>query len=948
MVAILLRIFLRLALAVRYRVKLRGIDAIARRGTGGILFLPNHPALVDPLIVISHLHARFRPRPLADRDQVNVPVIRYLARKIGVIPLPDIKVHGPAVRPEVEAAQRTCIETLKGGGNVLLYPSGHIYRTRHEDLRGNSGALELIRQVPGCRVVLVRTRGLWGSALSLAGGEYPNLGRLAPRLLAALARNYFLGLPRRRVTLEFWEPPDLPRDADRHTFNRFLEAYYNADAPPNTYVAYDFNARPAVKHLPDPQLARDPGAAAHVPPAVRERVLGHLREASGLTSIRDTDRLAHELGLDSLVRAEVLLWLAQEFGITEQDGDAVQTVSDLLLAACGQAIVTRPTPLKPPPKRWFMNPRSAERSAVATPARATSRSKRAATNPSPSQGEGRVGVSADDHAVTGDRPSPYPLPGREGSSPPRAASAATTTGDRVRLTCPPGETITAAFLAAAQRHPDRVIIADQASGARSYRDVITAILVLQPLIAELRGTHVGIMLPASVGATVVYWATLFAGKVPLLVNWTTGARNVKHALDVAGVRCVLTAGQLVARLEQQGVDLAPYREQLVLLEDLRKRVTLVAKLAALVRSYADWSPLRRARVADTAAILVTSGSESLPKLVPLSHTNVLTNIRDVLEIEPLYASDRMIGFLPPFHSFGLTVTVIAPPLMNLPVVYHTNPTEALLIARLIHAYRVSIVLGTPTFLSGILRATPDNRLLGSLRLAITGAEKCPEATYAALAAKCPQATVLEGYGITECAPIVACNTSVHTRPGTIGRVLPSVEYALVDVETDAPAAPGRQGMLLVRGPSIFGGYLGDDVASPFVTHAGQTWYRTGDLVTEDDDGVLTFRGRLKRFVKIGGEMVSLPAIEAALLPHHGQPDDEGPPLAVVATQDETRPDIVLFATRPVDRAAANQQLRAAGLSPLHNISSVRQVDTLPLLGNGKTDYRALEAQMKPV
>lgn len=889
MVAILLRTFLRLALLPRYRVTLRGIDTIARRGTGGILFLPNHPALVDPLIVVSHLHARFRPRPLADRDQVNVPVIRYLARKIGVIPLPDIKVHGPGVRAEVEAAQRTCVETLRGGGNVLLYPSGHIYRTRYEDLRGNSGALDLIQQVPGCRVVLVRSRGLWGSALSLASGEYPNLGRLAPRLLAALARNYILGLPRRHVTLEFWEPPDLPRDADRHTFNGFLEQYYNADAPPNTYVAYDFNARPAVKHLPDPQLARDPGAAAHVPPAVRERVLGHLREASGLASIHDTDRLAQELGLDSLARAELLLWLAQEFGITEQDGDAVQTVSDLLLAACGQAIITRPTPLKPPPKRWFMNPSTTGRS---------------------------------------------------------AASATILAGDRVRLTCPPGEKITDAFVAAAQQHPDRVIIADQASGARSYRDLIMAILVLQPLIAELRGTNIGIMLPASVGATVVYWATLFAGKVPLLVNWTTGARNVKHALDVAGVRCVLTAGQLVARLEQQGVDLAPYREQLVLLEDLRKRVTPAAKLAALARSYADWSPLRRARVADTAAILVTSGSENLPKAVPLSHANVLTNIRDVLEIEPLYASDRMIGFLPPFHSFGLTVTVIAPPLMNLPVVYHTNPTEALLIARLIHAYRVSLILGTPTFLSGILRATPDNRLLSSLRLAITGAEKCPEATYAALAAKCPQATVLEGYGITECSPIVACNTSAHTHPGTIGRVLPSVEYALVDVETNAPAAPGQQGMLLVRGPSIFGGYLGDDVASPFVTHAGQAWYRTGDLVTEDADGVLTFRGRLKRFVKIGGEMVSLPAIEAALLPHYGQPDDEGPPLAVVATQDETRPDIVLFATRSIDRAAANQQLRAAGLSPLHNISSVRQIDTLPLLGNGKTDYRALEAQLK--
>jgi len=285
--------------------------------------------------------------------------------------------------------------------------------------------------------------------------------------------------------------------------------------------------------------------------------------------------------------------------------------------------------------------------------------------------------------------------------------------------------------------------------------------------------------------------------------------------------------------------------------------------------------------------------------------------------------------------------VVAPAAIGLPIVYHANPTEALTLARVMDAYRATIMLGTPTFLGGILRAAPDPALLSSLRVVVTGAEKCPERTYAALARACPRATVLEGYGITECSPIVAANRMEKPVPGTVGKVLPSLEYALVDPETGQPTPVGERGLLLVRGPSVFGGYLGDGVASPFVEHDGKQWYQTGDLLSADADGVLTFRGRLKRFVKIGGEMISLPAIEAALAPHFAATGDEAPTIAVVATADETRPELLLFTTRSAERAAVNQHIRAAGLSPLHNISDVVRIDEIPLLGNGKTDYRAL-------
>ena len=206
--------------------------------------------------------------------------------------------------------------------------------------------------------------------------------------------------------------------------------------------------------------------------------------------------------------------------------------------------------------------------------------------------------------------------------------------------------------------------------------------------------------------------------------------------------------------------------------------------------------------------------------------------------------------------------------------------------------------------------------------------------------------MLEGYGITEGSPIVALNDEDHPQPGTIGRIMPSLRYLLQNVETGQPAAPGTTGMLLLRGPSIFDGYLGD-APSPFVEIDGQSWYRTGDLVSQDDNGVLTFRGRLKRFVKIGGEMVSLPAIEAVLqqLPGTEHDDHDGPTLAVVAMENQERPELVLFTTHPLEREAINAGLRDAGLSGLHNIRRVVQLDAIPTLGTGKTDYRALQSRL---
>jgi long-chain-fatty-acid--[acyl-carrier-protein] ligase len=466
------------------------------------------------------------------------------------------------------------------------------------------------------------------------------------------------------------------------------------------------------------------------------------------------------------------------------------------------------------------------------------------------------------------------------------------------------------------------------------------------VLREIEGDCVGIMLPASVGADILVLAALFSGKTPVMVNWTSGARNVRHGLDITDCRSVVTARQFVRRIASMGADLSAVEECFVFMEDIGGDLGLLRKLGAWLRARLSWGTLEKTAMPETAAILFTSGSESRPKAVPLTHRNILSNIRDIRPRVEVSGADRLLGILPPFHSFGLTCTIALPLVTGLPVIHHPNPTEGAMLSRLIEAYKATIVMGTPTFLDGILRTAKPEQL-ASLRLAVTGAEKCPDRVYDAFAELCPEATVLEGYGVTECSPIVSVNEADNPKRGTVGKVLPSFEYDLANPDTGAPVDTGERGELLLRGPCVFPGYIGREGASPFIEHKGKDdWYRTGDLLSEDADGVLTFRGRLKRFAKLGGEMISLPAIEEVLNERCASEDEEGPSLAVEVTADEEQPELVLFTTRDLDRETVNGHIQEAGLSSLHKIRRVRRVKEIPLLGTGKVHYRALRDRLK--
>jgi long-chain-fatty-acid--[acyl-carrier-protein] ligase len=234
--------------------------------------------------------------------------------------------------------------------------------------------------------------------------------------------------------------------------------------------------------------------------------------------------------------------------------------------------------------------------------------------------------------------------------------------------------------------------------------------------------------------------------------------------------------------------------------------------------------------------------------------------------------------------------------------------------------------------------------LSSLRLVIVGAEKCPASLFERCARVAPNAALLEGYGVTECSPVVTFNPPAAIRPGTIGKSLPGLEVRVVDLETDESLPPNRMGMLLVSGPTVFPGYLGHEGPQPFQEREGKRWYVTGDLAELDADGYLTFRGRLKRFLKAGGEMISLPALEEPFERQY-PPTQDGPRMAVEGIEHDGGRHIVLFTTEPVTLQEANARLLAEGFRGVMRLDEVRRVKAIPVLGTGKTDYKALRARL---
>ncbi|SEJ88139.1 acyl-[acyl-carrier-protein]-phospholipid O-acyltransferase / long-chain-fatty-acid--[acyl-carrier-protein] ligase [Sphingobium sp. AP50] len=501
------------------------------------------------------------------------------------------------------------------------------------------------------------------------------------------------------------------------------------------------------------------------------------------------------------------------------------------------------------------------------------------------------------------------------------------------------ETLFQALLEARHIHGAKApVVEDIKREQMSYGRLVVGSLALgRPLAAPTRqGEAVGVLLPNVAAVVATFFALQAHGRVPAMLNYTAGLTNLKAACTAAQIRTIVTArafvdqaklGEIVAALEAEGLTI-------LWLEDIGATIGTGAKLRALIASRFAGRAHKRLRIAPDApaVILFTSGSEGLPKGVVLSHRNLLSNCRQLAARIDFNTADMVLNALPVFHSFGLTGGTLLPILHGVKTLLYPSPLHYRIVPALAYDSNATILFGTDTFLSGYARMAHGYDFY-SLRYIFAGAERVRDETRKAYADKFGL-RILEGYGATEAGPVIAVNTPMHFRAGTVGRLLPGIEAKLDDV-------PGtiEGGRLSIRGPNIMTGYMKAD-APGVLQPPEEGWHDSGDIVTIDGEGFVTIRGRAKRFAKIGGEMVSLPAVEgyAAAL----WPDAEH---AVVTRPDARKGEqLVLFTTKKGAKAGDLQAWgRANGVTELAIPRDIRELDALPVLGTGKLDYVSMNA-----
>lgn len=501
--------------------------------------------------------------------------------------------------------------------------------------------------------------------------------------------------------------------------------------------------------------------------------------------------------------------------------------------------------------------------------------------------------------------------------------------------------VLAAVAETAANIPGRTALEDVTFKELTYRRLLVGADLLarewRRRLGPAPGEPVGVLLPNVNSQPVTLLSLWAAQKIPAMLNFSTGIPIMLLCAQLAGLKHIITSRRF---LEKARLNLAPLEAagiKLIYLEEVSPEISGLAKFTALLRhTLATGIGLRDVplRPEQTAVILFTSGSEGVPKGVELTHYNLLANVRQATAVIDLTDDDRFFNALPMFHSFGLLGGTLFPLVRGCYTFLYPSPLHYRVVPTLVYDRACTVLLGTNTFLNGYARKAHAYDF-NSLRYLIAGAEKVQTATLDTWARKFG-VRILEGYGATECSPMISLNTRMEPCIGSAGRLVPGLEHRLESVEGVAEG-----GRLFVRGPNVMKGYLNPEANATFRALAG--WYDTGDIVHVDGDGFLHIRGRLKRFAKVSGEMVSLTAVEDALagaFPQFGLRCA----VAVIARPDEDKGEKLIAVTNEAKLQLADLRaaVRAKGLSNLCAPREIKVVSSIPKLGTGKTNHRELE------
>jgi long-chain-fatty-acid--[acyl-carrier-protein] ligase len=883
-----LSVLMRVLLSLHWKVRTRGMEQ-ALAGLKGGLILPTHISLNDPPLLLATIWRHARPSPVVFHRWYFWWPIHWLMRAVGALPMYSVTEGAGSFKQrkiDHSLAEMTRAQ-VEDGANILMYPEAQLRRGNEPLVMGKTAAYERWKANPEAPIVLVRIRGLMGSLFSLYHTKDKKPATFR-EILWQLVRNPSVCWTRTAVDMDF-ERVTVPPSAQQSVdaFNHWLTQWYRS-VPDKVIPGRD---KPSFK------LKR----AAQVVASTEEefklfsdqtleqvaRVLRIVMEDTGYVPQLDHD-LALDLGLDSLKLVQIASVIEEQLGIPVSDDVVFTTVMSVALV-----------------------------------------------------------IQYPDHHVVEEHPIKTPRKWRERG--------------RVAPKMPAASTIATAFLEVRDRVKGESLACAGLTPSgmpemRTYNELLARAMLIADQIKDRPESRIGMLLPASIAAETVMLAVFLTGKSIVPLNWTVGQTALSAMVRRAELEIILTSELFLemAQVKMEDVVLdrimtleSMFQDKLGTLWKLvqcRRRATQPAGFIWLRYGF---SLLKD----DEAVVLFTSGSEGEPKGVPLTHRNVMLVIDAALKGFGAQADDVMLAFLPPFHSFGFSMEMVTAMVTGMKIAYEPDPKKARRLARAVALWQATLVAGTPDFLRSMFDAESNEAAFSSLRAVLSGAQRAPEALKERV--RRLGSDFVEGYGLTELAPLAAMTTKTHANG--VGAVIPGLESLIVGVEPGShgayePVTPGTEGRILFRGPTVFGGYLGN-VKNPFVQALGMQWYDSGDMGFIDKQGCLHITGRLKRFIKFAGEMIGLDLIERTLAAAW-RVEETGAQIAIQGVDPEestTFPPIVLYTTSPQHTLeAAWQVIQEAGMTPPFYPRHLHVLNEMPLLGTGKINFPGLPSVMDVV
>lgn len=889
--------FIVFAQCLRYRVRVR-FEGSARTAvldnSTGTLVIFNHPTWgVEGMRVFAELALlRVKPLLIVAEEQLESPVLAPLAKRFETVSIPDMT-RGAGDFSALEMATQGVIKALNEKRLVVIAGSGRIYRSRTETLGGMVS--KVLTNKPNARVVSAYADGLWGSRLSFAAtGQYPNAGSVLGKGFVSILANGILFSPRHPWSLTFKEQTRELSSLNGPQINEYFKALFNTteNGPghPRAARLYPLYWWHHVQPLADPIIAQVAGDIHSVPETVRLALVDKLVELTGDKSLKSWPldspeilgkHLRDDLGMDSMSTGELVAWI-QDYTLN-RTGTAFEIQSTDNLISVQDAILA-------------------------------------------ANGAAKV--------ETG-----MPM---KGPSPRWLADSKTKSRMEYKWD---GVPFTLRWLERAIAHPKDVTIADPMFSSPSNRRLLQILIGILPAIRQIPGERVGVLLPSGVVAFVATHAIRLAGKVPVFLNHTTGASAVQNAVRVTGITHVLTLGLVLSKIGWGDAEKETFGIEWVEFEKIARGLTKKDKVRVLFKSLFGARALLKTSLNKNAGILVTSGSEGMPKCIGFTDEMFGIFVSEMVRIIEPDAEDRVLQTGPPFHVLGYIAGIVIPSLTDMRIGLLPNPTDFKAIANFTELYRIRRVVSPPAFAEGMAVTSLPGQL-ANLEHLVYGAQAMSPGQRASILQRAPHVSITEGYGATETTGGLMFAPTYATEKGWM-RMVESATYKLLNAEDmKTEVGPGEVGAMHVRGPTIITSYqrpAREEDYTPslaFVQIDGETYFKTGDLLERHKTNPRLFRfytRESRTFKNKAGEYVNPDYIEAALsigLPRKDS-DEKGVLFAVTGAPQDSHKVAVLFSTRDVPIADVNAAIFAQGHSQVFRVEKVHHVKTIPMAGSGK-------------